>query len=388
MTQGKHREAAHRNNPPLGSSDLLRKRTNELTCLYSVAQAIQNRGGAIDDTLRNIVEALPLGWLYPEIASALIIVDGRSFASAGFHDSPWKQSAEILVKGLSRGSIEVVYATDKPFMDEGPFSKEERSLLQEVARQVSVSLELMETEREKMRLEQQLRHADRLATIGEMAAGAAHELNEPLGSILGFAQLAKNNPSLPAQAEHDIEKIVNAALHAREVIKKLLLFARKLPTRKAPCSLNNLVREGLYFLESRCAREGISLVRNLDDNLPEITADSGQLHQVLVNLVVNAIQAMPRGGTLTIRTAFDGSQVQLAVEDTGIGMSEAVVKQLFIPFFTTKGAGQGTGLGLSVVHGIVTSHGGTIRVDSQRGKGSRFVVSLPLAEILNSEENL
>jgi signal transduction histidine kinase len=252
---------------------------------------------------------------------------------------------------------------------------------------VSLLLELRETEREKMRLEQQLRHADRLATIGEMAAGAAHELNEPLGSILGFAQLAKNSPGLPIQAEHDIEKIVNAALHAREVIRKLLLFARKLPTRKAPCNLNHLVREGLYFLESRCAREGIGLVRKLDDRLPEITADSGQLHQVLVNLVVNAIQAMPRGGMLTIGTAFNGSRVQLAVEDTGIGMSEAVVKQLFIPFFTTKGAGQGTGLGLSVVHGIVTSHGGTILVDSQRGKGSRFVVSLPLTKVSTCEEN-
>ena len=387
MTQGKPRKVAHRSKPPHGFGDLLRTRANELTCLYGVAQAIQNPGGAIDDILRNIVELLPLGWQYPEIASALITVDARSFASAGFHDSPWKQSAEILVKGLSRGSIEVVYAAEKPPMDEGPFSKEERNLIQEVARQVSMLLEHRETEREKMRLEQQLRHADRLATIGEMAAAAAHELNEPLGSILGFAQLTKNSPNLPVQAEHDIERIVNAALHAREVIKKLLLFARKLPTRKAPCNLNNLVREGLYFLESRCAREGISLVRKLDDILPEITADSGQLHQVLVNLVVNAIQAMPRGGTLTIRTAFDGSQVQLAVEDTGIGMSEAVMKQLFIPFFTTKGAGQGTGLGLSVVHGIVTSHGGTISVDSQRGKGSRFVVALPLAEISNSEEN-
>jgi len=115
-------------------------------------------------------------------------------------------------------------------------------------------------------------------------------------------------------------------------------------------------------------------------------ADAGQLHQVVVNLAVNAIQAMPSGGTLTIWTGCDGNQVRLAVQDTGIGMSEAVMKQLFIPFFTTKGADQGTGLGLSIAHEIVASHGGTISVDSQRGKGSRFLVSLPLTEFANTEE--
>jgi two-component system NtrC family sensor kinase len=387
MTQDRHKKAARGSRPPHGFSEMLHKRAAELTCLYGIARVIQNPSGALDGTLQSIAELLPPGWRYPEIASARILADHRSFASAGFRDSPWKQNAEILVNGKCRGTVEVVYATERPPMDEGPFSREERNLIQEVARQVSLLLEHHEIERDKLQLEQQLHHADRLATIGEMTAGAAHELNEPLGSILGFAQLIRNSPGLPMQAEHDIEKIVNAALHAREVIKKLLLFARKLPTRKARCSLNNLVREGLYFLESRCAREGISLIRRLDENLPEFTANAGELHQVLVNLALNAIQAMPRGGTLTIRTAFDGDQIQLAVEDTGIGMSESVMKQLFIPFFTTKGAGQGTGLGLPIVHEIVASHGGTISVDSQPGKGSRFLVSLPVPEPADAEEN-
>jgi two-component system, NtrC family, sensor kinase len=365
----------------------LHERVKQLTCLYDVAHAMQNADRTTDAFLADIADRLPHGWQHPKIACARITLDGLPFASAGFQNSPWKQSAEIVVKGLTRGNIEVFYTAEKPPADEGPFSRAERCLLQEVARQLSVILERMETEKENARLEHQLRHADRLATIGELAAGTAHELNEPLGSILGFAQLAKNSPNLPDQAEQDIDKIVNAALHAREVIKKLLIFARQVPTHKAPCNLNNLVREGLLFLESRCEREGISLVRRLDDGIPEITVDSAQLHQVLVNLVVNAIQAMPQGGTLSIRTLASGSQVLLVVEDTGIGMSDAVMKQLFIPFFTTKGIGQGTGLGLSVVHGIVTSHGGTIRVDSQKGKGSRFVVSLPLSGVPDSEEN-
>jgi len=387
MTQTRHSKAARGSKPARSSSRLPQKRSAELMCLYGLAQAIQNPAGTLEGTLQRIVELLPLGWQNPESASARITVDHRSFASAGFRDGHWKQSAEILVKGRHRGTIAIVCATEGPPGGEGPLPREEHGLIQEAARQVSLLLERQEIEREKQQLEQQLRHADRLATIGEMTAGAAHELNEPLGSILGFAQLVRNSPGLPIQAEHDMEKIVNAALHAREVIKKLLLFARTLPTRKAPCNLNNLVREGLYFLESRCLREGIKLVRRLDEDLPEVTADAGQLHQVLVNLAVNAIQAMPQGGTLTIWTARDGKQVLLGVDDTGVGMSETVIKQLFIPFFTTKGAGQGTGLGLSIAHEIVTSHGGTISVDSQRGKGSRFRVSLPLPGTPDSGEN-
>jgi signal transduction histidine kinase len=365
----------------------LRERVKELTCLYGIAKATQDPARPIDDVLQDIVELLPPGWQYPEITSARIAIDGRSFSTSGFQDTQWKQSAGIIVDGVSRGSIEVVYSTEVPSINGDPFLKEEHDLIKEVARQVSLILERREAEEEKTKLQEQLRHADRLATIGQLAAGAAHELNEPLGSVLGFAQLAKNCPKLPAQAEQDIEKIINAALHAREIIKKLMISARQMPTRKAPCNVNSLVREGLYFLESRCEREGINLVRQLEEGIPEITADASQLHQVLVNLVVNAIQAMPQGGTLTIQTRAEGDHILLIVEDTGTGMTQETMKQIFLPFFTTKAIGQGTGLGLSVAHGIVTSHGGTIRAESQIGKGSRFVVVLPVGKDSDSKEN-
>ncbi len=173
---------------------------------------------------------------------------------------------------------------------------------------------------------------------------------------------------------------MTAALHAREVVKKLLIFARQVPTQKRKVSLNQIVEDGLYILGSRCAKEGIELSRSLALDLPDIIADSSQLQQVLVNLVVNAIQAMPNGGRLTIRTVASGSFVSLIVEDTGIGMSEEILKEIFIPFFTTKPLGQGTGLGLPVVHGIVTSHGGSITVNSKVGEGTRFEVLLPVAQ--------
>ena len=164
------------------------------------------------------------------------------------------------------------------------------------------------------------------------------------------------------------------------MIKKLMAFARQLPPNEAPANLNDVVNEGLYFFDARCAKAGITLVRRLADDLPKIIIDAGQMNQALVNLVVNAIQAMPEGGTLTVETQADQEGVYLAVVDTGIGMSEEVRRQAFLPFFTTKDIDKGTGLGLAVVHGIITSHKGTIAIDTAEGKGTSFLIRLPLLE--------
>jgi two-component system NtrC family sensor kinase len=364
----------------------LHERVKELTCLYSITQVVERQGLSLERILQGIVELLPPAWQYPEIAAGRIILDGHPYSTPGFRPEGQKQTAAIVVKGERRGVVEVVYAEKKPEVDEGPFLKEERNLINAIARQVALIVERRKAEEDRSKLQEQLRHADRLATIGQLAAGVAHELNEPLGNILGFAQLAKKDPELSKQASKDIETIITASLHAREVIKKLMIFARQMPTQKAQIDLNEVIEEGLYFLESRCTKAGIELKRVLTPDLPEITADRAQLHQVLVNLVVNSIQAMPEGGKLTIQTLAQGDHVSLAVEDTGIGMSQEVLKKMFVPFFTTKDINEGTGLGLSVVHGIVTSHGGSIDVQSTVGSGTRFTVHLPLRATESEEE--
>jgi signal transduction histidine kinase len=362
----------------------LRERVKELTCLYGIAKVASRPDLVLEELLTQIVGLLPPGWQYPAITQARITLDGRTFSTPSFQGGLHRQSADVLVNDVKRGTMEVVYTEARPESDEGPFLKEERSLLDEIARQVGLIVEHWEMEEDKARLQEQLRHAERLATIGQLSAGVAHELNEPLGAVLGFAQLLKDCPGLPAPAGRDTDKIVNAALHAREVIRKLMLFTRQMPTRKTECDLNYIVKEGLYFLGSRCAKEGIVMVQRLDEDLPRILADPSQLHQVLVNLVVNAIQAMPRGGTLTIKTCAAQERICLVVEDTGVGMPPEIQKQLFMPFFTTKDVGQGTGLGLAVVHGIVSAHGGTVNVKSEVGKGSSFEVCLPAEGPSNS----
>ena len=267
---------------------------------------------------------------------------------------------------------------EKPEFDEGPFYAEERTLIDTVAREISTIVKRKEAEDEQSRLQEQLRHADRLATIGQLAASMAHELNEPLGNILGFGQLAKKCPGLPLQAGQDIEKILTATLNAREVIRKILIFARQMPQQKRRVDLNHVIEECLSFLESRCTKEGIELVRLLSPELPEVFADPIQLNQVLVNMIINAVQAMLEGGRLTVQTLPGEDHLSLIIEDTGTGMTEEVLKQIFTPFFTTKDVGQGTGLGLAVVHGIITSHGGSIDVKSNVGSGTRFEIRLPL----------
>lgn len=360
----------------------LRERIKELTCLYQIAQIEGTPGISLAGIHQSVVELLPPAWQYPEIASARILVDMKCYATAGFMDSPWKQSAKVVVDNAQRGTVEVVYREERPALDEGPFLKEERSLIDSVAQQVALIIERKEAEEDRLKLQGQLLHADRLATIGLLAAGVAHELNEPLGNILGFAQLAKRDPALSETARGDIGKIESASLHAREVIKNLLMFAREMPPQKTQVDLNRIVEEGFYFFQARCARNGIEPTLLLSPDLPRITADASQMNQIFINLVANALQAMPEGGSLTVQTQSPdhGDSVSLIVEDNGTGISEDAAGRIFTPFFTTKDVGQGTGLGLSVVYGIVSAHGGRIHVESSVGRGTRFEIVLPVGE--------
>lgn len=251
-------------------------------------------------------------------------------------------------------------AGPRPGREDGPHDPERQALREENAR-----------------IRRQLAHADRLTTLGVLVAGVAHELNEPLSSILGFAQIARKTPNLPGQTAQDLDKIIAASLHAREIIRKLLLFARQAPVMKSDVCLNAVVEEALGLFEHRLRKSAIRLTVSLRKGLPAITADAGQLNQVVVNLVVNAIQAMPNGGALSVATFVETGHVVCAVQDTGDGMSEAVLEHIFVPFFTTKEISQGTGLGLPVAQGILAEHGGMLEVSSLPGQGTRFAIRLP-----------
>ena len=355
----------------------LQERVKEISCLYGIAQLLDSSEKDLDSLLQSVLKLIPPAWLYADIASARITFDERSHAMPDFTERRPVLKSDLWINGENRGAIEVTYTKDKPSLDEGPFLREERTLLDTISRELALIIEGRLYEEQHAEIMDQLRHADRLSMMGQLAASVAHEINEPLTSILGYAQLAQKCPDLPEQAASDIEKIVGTSLHTREIVKKFLTFAHKMPTRESAVDLNEVIREALSFFEYRWAREHIDIELAMDQTMPPLEADAARLRQVVTNLVVNAIQAMPGGGKLSIRTFQSEGEIGFSVQDTGGGMTEEIKEKIFIPFYTTKPAGQGTGLGLPVAREIVASHGGTIRVFSHPGGGARIDVRLP-----------
>ena len=233
---------------------------------------------------------------------------------------------------------------------------------------------------DERRIAEQLRQSEKLAALGELVAGVAHELNNPLAGISAFAQLLLEE-ELNADQRESARLIKREADRAVGVIRDLLLFSRKAGPSTMPVDINGLVELTLRLRTYSLRSSGVQVETHLDPLLPEVAGDDQKLQQVILNLIVNAEYAMRSTPTkhLVIRTARDGDSVVTEVSDTGTGMSEDTVQRVFEPFFTTKPAGEGTGLGLSVSYGIIEAHGGTITVESAVGRGTTFRIVLPVA---------
>jgi two-component system NtrC family sensor kinase len=236
----------------------------------------------------------------------------------------------------------------------------------------------MTSERE-MRV--RLMESDRLAAVGELVAGVAHEVNNPLSSISAFAQLMLRDGGLTPSQHDSIEVIKSETLRASQVVKDLLAFARRSEPQREPVDVNSVVSRTLRLRGYQLASNKITVETDLGADLPAVVGDARQLQQVCLNLVTNAIQAMTQlgGGTLFMSTRHEDGKVILDARDTGPGIAESARGHIFEPFFTTKGEGEGTGLGLSVSYGIVSAHGGTIELASTSNAGTTFRVSLPAA---------
>ncbi len=253
----------------------------------------------------------------------------------------------------------------------------------------AIQRELREAEarRQFRRVEEQFRHAQKMEAIGRLATGLAHDFNNLLTIITGFAQLALLEPN-PAQS--GLEQILRASDRAADLTRKLLVFSRQEPRKVKVFDFNVLIRD-LEKMIHRLIGEDVSVRMVFHDSEALVTADPNQIEQVILNLVVNSRDAMPKGGILTVETqAYDmdaqtselydcvtGPYCRISVTDTGIGMDKKTLTQIFEPFFTTKAEGQGTGLGLSTVYGIVRQSGGAIRANSEPGMGTTMQILLP-----------
>jgi two-component system, cell cycle sensor histidine kinase and response regulator CckA len=243
-------------------------------------------------------------------------------------------------------------------------------------------------------LEEQLRHSQKMEALGQLSGSVAHDFNNLLSVIIGYSELVLLDPALEPSIKANLATIKSAGERAASLTAQLLAFSRRQVMQPSVVNLNSLVRETEKMMQ-RLVREDVALETILDPSLWKIRADSGQLVQVIMNLAINARDAMPKGGTVTLKTAnatfadsvsfgvteiAPGQYVMLSVRDTGIGMDRQTLTKIFEPFFTTKANGKGTGLGLATVFGIIKQSGGYIFADSQPGQGSTFSIYLPRLE--------
>ena len=235
-------------------------------------------------------------------------------------------------------------------------------------------------ERLKEYTKKEIMKSERLAMVGQLAAGVAHEINNPLGSILIYSHLLIEDLEKEDPRRGNIEKIVNQATRCKKIVKGLLDFSRQTEPEMKLSDINTIVKEVLSLVERQVMFHNIKVIKKLSPDLPTILLDKNQIQQVLMNIILNAVEAMDGQGKLTVETFSDEEYVKTKFTDTGCGISEENMKKLFQPFFTTKETGHGTGLGLSISYGIIRKHNGKISVSSKIGKGSTFTIVLPVRE--------
>ncbi len=325
-----------------------------------------------------------------DIFIAILILMGGTVGFVLFGTRKWisEPISQLMggVRNLAKGNFDTQFVLSR---------KDEISELAQAFNHMALDLrkaqeQIVKEAETTIELERTLRQSEKLATIGQLASGLAHEIGTPLNIISGRAELIKRKIKDREGEQKDLDIIIQQAEKITKIIQQLLGFVRKKRPEQSHLNIQALIETTLDFLDHQIHKQGIHLVTDFEDRLPEVTGDSDQLQQVFLNLFLNAIQSMPEGGELRIGASTqwisregieDGRReyVVLDVLDTGMGMDREVVKNIFNPFFTTK-EDKGTGLGLTVSQGIVQDHEGWIEAESQAGKGSLFRVYLPASE--------
>jgi len=296
------------------------------------------------------------------------------------------------VQQLIKASVQVSQGNLSPEI--GSISKGEIGVLQKTFKQMLASIQERD-QRQKAESEIKLLQSEKQASIGKLAGGVAHEINNPLTGIFTFTHMLLRRKDIPEEVRSDLETIAQETERVRKIVKGLLDFSRQTELDREPTDVNRLVRFSISLVENQALIKGVSLNFEPGEGLPTITLDRNQIQSVLLNIMINALDATDPGGSITITSGIGVSTskpgqngIEILCTDTGCGISPENLNKLFDPFFTTKDVGHGTGLGLSVSYGIVERHGGTIWVQSKIGKGSTFKVWLPIEEQSAGNENI
>lgn len=354
----------------------LNERIKELTCLYEVSSILVNSDyDQLETSIAAISHCLKKAWRFPDKATALIEVHSYKSIAGKREGKLVTLQSVIKVFNEKAGTIEVGYPASS--YSEDDFLEEEQKLLDNVSLAIGNLLERKQIRDSEAAIKRQVERADRLNILGEITAGIAHELNTPLANILGFAELLRSSVGR-GQMSRDLEKIVDSAIYCREVVKKLMFFACEMPQHMDKVALQPIIEDVLNLLGPALKKKNIKLVLAVEEDLPELKADTIQLTQVLFNLIMNAVYFSPESGKLQIGVKRRQSAIRIQIADEGPGIEKAIEDKIYEPFFTTKALGEGSGLGLSVVHGIMSSHKGAISHKPNKPKGTVFVLDFPI----------
>jgi len=501
------------------TEQILQERTHDLwelvkevNCLYSISEITEKRDVPIHEVLQGAIDRVPFGWRYPEITCARLILSDQEFVTKIFRETVWKQASTVHVYGEEAGTIEVYYLEEKPHIYEGPFIKEERDLLDAIAKHVGRFIERMKSREalreseekyrtvfentgnatviveedttislintkfealsgyskveiegikgwmeffheddiekireyhsssrinsmatpityearfvdrhgnlknvllsvsmipgtkktvesllditERKKLEEQMLHTEKLASIGTLAAGVAHEINNPLAVILGFTEILLEKSPENSETHDLLGTIQKQGNNAKRIVENLLSFVRYKEHREDNVDINKSIDEVLTVKGNNLSINNISVIKEMEESLLMVRGDPNELQQIFFNIINNAIPVMKGGGTLTIQTRSiainEDNYVETRISDTGAGIKPEHRSRIFDPLFTTKKVGEGTGLGLTVSYAIAKKYGGSITFETKvkeesPNSGTTFIITLPALDLFKDD---
>ena len=477
----------------------LDERVKELNCLYGISSLVQEPDISLDEIFQGVVDLIPSSWLYPEMTCARITLENKEYRTENFKESRWKQSSDIFVHGERSGSVEVCYLWENPGIDERPFLKEERNLINAIAERLGKISALKLTEKafksehekfqgvlnaigeglfivnrnflieyhnevagkhfgdyqgrkcyhifsntkapctfcpldeviehnktigietaipggrtynmvyspfkdmddnvkaivilkditKKKRLEAESIRAGHLASLGELAAGVAHEINNPIAGIIGYAEILRDEFRERNEDDEIPIRIIREGDRVAEIVKNLLAFSRDRKEEHSPAYIQDILSDAFALVERQLAKDGIKLKVNVSPDLPKIKVRTQEIQQVFLNIISNSRYALNErfseshkhkvfrisGETLEIEAK---KYVRITFHDLGTGISPHILDKIADPFYSTKPKNEGTGLGLSISHGIIKNHGGKLWFESIQGEYTKVMVDLPL----------
>lgn len=389
----------------------LSERVKELRCLYEIDEICVRRESTLEEILKGTVRIIPPGYQYPKITGSCITFEDKKFKTRNFRETKWMQKENIITDGQKAGSVNVCYSEKKPELDEGPFFKEERNLINAIAKRLGQTIEryqavaTLRRNRNHLDMLVKERTAELQQTIekleearrdveaatrakSEFLANMSHELRTPLNSIIGFSEIMADGLTGPLTDEQKeyLNDILESGRHLLELINDVLdlskIEAGKTELEVNKFSLKGLLDRSLAVFRNQAADRNITILSDIPEIIGEVTADDRRTKQIIFNLLSNALKFTPDGGKVGITAHRMDKKIQITVWDTGVGIAKKDLKNLFKPFqqletgLTEKVPG--TGLGLNLSKKLVELQGGKIWVESKRGQGSKFSFTIPI----------